>query len=224
MHVVYWVNQKFKERNSIDTSPYTCPCIKICITICLLADGCILWQAWIWFYSSSQLPYWLKKGQILQKRALIATRLVGDSFYLLLGQVWITLFQDLKLFILFDMNECSVNLLLGQNIAITKAINFYSWISNLSLNPLKKKLSSALVGAFLSLFLALKCDVWQWDIVPILYEFATTKSPFFKLFSRLYCLECRAFEKKIIKNKGKSFDQFGWEEIEMHQKLRPHSG
>ena len=73
---------------------------------------------------------------------------------------------------------------------------------------IEKKLSSALVGAFLSLFLALKCDVWQWDIVPILYEFATTKSPFFKLFSRLYCLECRAFEKKIIKNKGKSFDQF----------------
>jgi hypothetical protein len=36
--VVYLVNQKFKYRNSIDTSPYTDPCIMICIS----ADGCIL--------------------------------------------------------------------------------------------------------------------------------------------------------------------------------------
>ena len=38
-----------------------------------------MWQAWIWFYRSPRLPHWPKQRQILQKRALIASRLVVHS-------------------------------------------------------------------------------------------------------------------------------------------------
>ena len=70
--VVYYVTQKIKDCYSIDTSPYTYPCIMICSS----ADGCILWEALIRFYSSLWLPDWPKQKPISQKRALIATRLV----------------------------------------------------------------------------------------------------------------------------------------------------
>ena len=45
-----------------------------------------------------------------------------------------------------------------------------------------------MVGAFLALFLELKYDVWQWDIVPILYEFAT-KSTFFSIYFLVYIVK-----------------------------------
>ena len=71
-HVVYW------DHNWIDTSPYTYPCcIRICIMTCISADGCILWQAQVIFYSSPRLPDWPKQRQISQKRALIPTHLVS---------------------------------------------------------------------------------------------------------------------------------------------------
>ena len=64
------VNLKFKDGNSIHSSLYT----YLCIAICISADGCI-------FYSSPWLPYWPKQRQILQKRALIATRLVATPSF-----------------------------------------------------------------------------------------------------------------------------------------------
>ena len=78
-HGVYWVNLKFKDHNSIDASLYTYLCIAICIVICISADGCILWQAYIRFYSSLQLPDWPKQRQISQKRALILTLFVAKG-------------------------------------------------------------------------------------------------------------------------------------------------
>ena len=64
MHGVYWVNLKFKDHNSIDTSLYTYLCIAICIAICISVDECIL---------SGQ-----NKGRyVSQKRALSPTCLVG---------------------------------------------------------------------------------------------------------------------------------------------------
>ena len=65
MHVVYWVNQKFKDRNSIDTLPYTYPCK----TICISADGCILWEALIWFYGSPRLLYSVHAVSEYKKRS-----------------------------------------------------------------------------------------------------------------------------------------------------------
>ena len=41
MRGFYWVNLQFKDHNSIDTSLYT----YLWISICIPADGCILWQA-----------------------------------------------------------------------------------------------------------------------------------------------------------------------------------
>ena len=44
---VFWVNQKFKDCNSIDASPYTYPCIKTCIMIY------ISW--WVYFVTGLNL-------------------------------------------------------------------------------------------------------------------------------------------------------------------------
>ena len=41
MRVVYWINQKFKDCNSIDASPYKYPCITICIKICITICWCV---------------------------------------------------------------------------------------------------------------------------------------------------------------------------------------
>ena len=108
MCVFYWVNQKFKDHNLIDTSPCTYPFITIFIKIskinsvvlffhvvfkisnsnkwtakhltqasfteltwCISANGCILWQAWIWFYSGPTLPHWPKQRQICEKELLL---------------------------------------------------------------------------------------------------------------------------------------------------------
>ena len=45
---VYWVNLEIKDCNSIETLLYT----YLCIALCISADGCISWQAWVMFYSS----------------------------------------------------------------------------------------------------------------------------------------------------------------------------
>ena len=66
-----------KDHYSIDTSLYTYSlCIAICIAICTSADGCILWQAWIMFYSRPQLPNWPNQWQILQCKKELSILLI----------------------------------------------------------------------------------------------------------------------------------------------------
>ena len=75
---VYLVNLKFKDRNMIHAILYTYLCIAICIARCISADGWILWQAQLMFYSSPWLPDWPKQRQILWKRANIPICLIGS--------------------------------------------------------------------------------------------------------------------------------------------------
>jgi hypothetical protein len=62
MRVVNSVNQKFKDCNSIDASPFTKYVHQLMGVFCAGSN-----------YSSPQMPDWPKQRQILQKRALIAT-------------------------------------------------------------------------------------------------------------------------------------------------------